>query len=64
MVKSNMVCLEISNISKELFEYILVDITTMVANIHFSKDFSTANLYNCIASKDNYTLIMMLRTWC
>ena len=45
MVKSNIVHLEISNISKELFEYILVDITTMVVHIHFNEDFSTTNIY-------------------
>ena len=45
MVKPNMFCREISNISTELFAYILVDIITMIANVHFNKDFSTTNIY-------------------
>ena len=42
----------ISNISKELFNYILVDITTAIVNNHFNKDYLPEEIYNYIYFKD------------
>ena len=52
-LSSNMVYFELSNISKEHFEYILKDITTMIVNTYFKQDFTLSNIYNHIAFKDN-----------
>ena len=39
MNPSSIVDIIISNISKELFDYILIDITTTIVNIHFNTDY-------------------------
>ena len=39
MNPAQIVDITISNISKELFNYVLLDITTAIVNIHFNTDY-------------------------
>ena len=51
MNSSSIVDIIISNISKEVFNYILLDITTVV-NIHSNTDYLPEEIYNYIYFKD------------
>jgi len=50
---SNTIDINITNVDKDLFDYILRDLTTMIVNLHFKKNFTTTNIYNFIVFKDN-----------
>ena len=52
MNPSQIVDITISNISKELFDYVLIDITTAIVNIHFDTNYLPEEIYNYIYFKD------------
>ena len=54
MNPSSVVDITISNISKELFNYILTDITTAIVNIHFNRDYSPEEIYNYLCFKHDH----------
>ena len=53
MNPSNIVDINISNVSQELFNYILIDLTTMIATNHFNTTYLPEEIYNYIYFKDN-----------
>lgn len=55
MNPSNIVDIQFSNISKELFDYILIDLTTVIANTYFNTNYLPDEIYNYICFKDNDT---------
>ena len=52
MNPTKIVEITISNISKELFNYILLDITTAIVNVHFNTDYLPEEIYDYIYFKD------------
>ena len=52
MNPSSIVDITISNISKELFNYIFLDISTAIVNIHFNTNYLPEEIYNYIYFKD------------
>ena len=52
MAHSQIVDINISNISKDTFEAILTELTTMIANLYFDTSFTTDNIYRHIEFKD------------
>ena len=48
MTPNQIVDISLSNISTEQFNYILADLTTMIANIHFDTNYSPEEIYNYI----------------
>ena len=50
---SNTIDIHITNVDKALFDYILMDLTTMIVNLHSKKNFTTTNIYKFIVFKDN-----------
>ena len=46
MNPTKIVEITISNISKELFNYILLDITTAIVNVHFNTDYLPEEIYD------------------
>ena len=53
MNPTQIVDINISNISQELFNYILIDLTTMIVNNHFNTDYLPEEIYNYIYLKYN-----------
>ena len=53
MNPTQIVDINISNISQELFNYILIDLTTMIVNNHFNTTYLPEEIYNYIYFKDN-----------
>ena len=53
MTPNQIVDISLSNISTEQSNYILADLTTMIANIHFDTNYSPEEIYNYIIFKDN-----------
>ena len=53
MTPNQIVDISLSHISTEQFNYILADLTTMIANIHFDTNYSPEETYNHIIFKDN-----------
>jgi hypothetical protein len=45
--------ISIENISKEIFECILIDVTVVIASIHFNQQFNKHTIYNEVGFKDN-----------
>ncbi len=43
----------IENISNELFENVLTELTIMIATTHFKQQFNKDNIYNQIGFRDN-----------
>ena len=52
MNPSSIVDITISNISKQVFNYILIDIITAIVDIHFNADYLPEQIYNFIYFKD------------
>ena len=52
MAHSQIVDVNISNISKDTFEAILTELTTMIANLYFDTTFTTNNIYKHVEFKD------------
>ena len=52
MAHSQIVDINISNISKETFEAILTELTTMITNFYFGTSFTTNNIYKHVEFKD------------
>ena len=52
MNPTKIVEITISNISKELFNYILLDITTAIVNVQFNTDYLPEEFYEYIYFKD------------
>ena len=52
MAHSQIVDVNISNISKYTFEAILTELTTMIANLYFDTTFTTNNIYKHVDFKD------------
>ena len=52
MNPSQIVDITISNISKELFKYILIDVTTAIVNLRFDTNYLPEEIYNYIYFKD------------
>ena len=52
-ISSKNIDIEITNINPKLFEYILLDLTTTLANRYFDANFTLENVYNHIWFKDN-----------
>ena len=48
MTPSQIVDISLSNISTEQFNYILADLTAMIATIHFDTNYSSEEIYNYI----------------
>ena len=48
MNPSNIVDINISNVSQELFNYILIDLTTMIVTNHFKTTYLPEEVYNYI----------------
>ena len=46
-------CINISNVNPDIFEYLLVEITTLLVNRHFNQNFTIENIYNRISFIDN-----------
>ena len=53
MTPNQIVDISLFYISTEQFTYILADLTTMIANIHFDTNYSPEEIYNYIIFKDN-----------
>ena len=53
MTPNQIVDISLFNISTEQFNYILADLTAMIANIHFDTNYSSEEIYNYIIFKDN-----------
>lgn len=53
MNPTQIVDINISNISQELFNHILIDLTTMIVNNHFNTTYLPEEIYNYIYFKDN-----------
>ena len=62
MNPSPIVDINISNISQENFNYILIDITTAIINIHLNTGYLPEEIYESIYSKDGNAKILMLTT--
>jgi hypothetical protein len=45
--------ISIENISKETFNKLLIELTVMIASIHFNQQFNKNDIYNKISFKDN-----------
>jgi hypothetical protein len=43
----------IENITHELFEKVLLELTIMIATTHFKQQFNKENIYNHIGFRDN-----------
>ena len=52
MNPSSIVDITISNISEELFNSILIDITTAIVNVHVYTNYLPEEIYNYISFKD------------
>ena len=52
MTPKQIVDISLSNISTDPFNYILADLTTMIANIHFGTNYSPEEIYNYIIFQD------------
>ena len=52
MAHSQIVDINISNISKDTFEAILTELTTMITNFYFGTPFTTNNIYKHVEFKD------------
>ena len=52
MNPSSIVDITISNISKEVFNYMLIDITTSIVNINFNTDYLPEEIQNRIYFED------------
>ena len=52
MENSQIVDINISNISKEAFEDILTELTTMITNFYFDTSFTANNIYKQVEFKD------------
>jgi hypothetical protein len=64
MSPSSIVDITISNLSKETFNYILVDIITAIVNLHFNTDYLPEEFSIIYISKMEMSEIWMLTTWC
>lgn len=53
MNPTQIVDINISNVSQEQFNYILIDLTTMIVNNHFNTNYLPEEIYNYIYFKDN-----------
>ncbi len=53
MTPNQIVDISLYNISTEHFNYILADLTAMIANIHFDTNYSSEEIYNYIILKDS-----------
>ena len=53
MNPTQIVDINISNVSQELFNYILIDLTTMIVNNHFNTNYLPDEIYNYIYFKYN-----------
>ena len=53
MAHSKIVDINLSNISKNTFEVVLAELTTMIANLYFDTTFTAQNIYNHIEFKDS-----------
>jgi len=45
--------INISNVNPDIFEYILMEITTLLVNKHFKQNFTIENIYRYISFIDN-----------
>lgn len=52
MASSKIVDLNFTNLTNDQFEVILIELTTMIANMYFNTDYTTHNIYNYIIFKD------------
>ena len=52
MTRSKIVDINISNVSKEAFEVLLAELTTMIANLYFDTQFTAMNIYKHVEFKD------------
>ena len=52
MTRSKIVDINISNVSKEAFEVLLAELTTMIANLYFDTIFTAMNIYKHVEFKD------------